>query len=99
MRSKSEILQEWYGVKTAQEALEIFNVDCMADNGIPFSQWTKLKLPYEAPSHPGIPSLEDIKKGMKENYINRNVGTSPVCRVGQCVVKSGGKLVLQVRNF
>ncbi|KAF1917926.1 hypothetical protein BDU57DRAFT_444739 [Ampelomyces quisqualis] len=44
---------------------------------IPLSQFTKLKLPYEAPFHPDLPSLEDIEKGMEENFINESSGTSP----------------------
>lgn len=48
-----------------------------------------MSLPYEAPSHPGIPSMEEIERSMTDHNRFRNSGAFQVCRVGACVVKRG----------
>ncbi|KAF1960258.1 hypothetical protein CC80DRAFT_544708 [Byssothecium circinans] len=66
MRSKTEIYQKYYNVQTYDEARALY--DTIHSQTIPLSSATKLQLPYEAASHPGIPSFDEIDKGMKENH-------------------------------
>jgi hypothetical protein len=100
MRSRSEILQEHYGVQTYKEANAIA-VQIFRNSQIPdLSQRTKLKLPYEASSHPDIPSLEEIKEAMKKNWLSKKGGMFSVWRVGQCVVKMGSdEMIVQVSGL
>lgn len=96
MRSKAEIQKEHYGVETGCEAIDLKFND--SEGPIPpMHQWTKLQLPYEAAVHPGIPSFDEIEKGMIENKLTQRGGLYPVCRVGSCVVKFGwDRTIIQV---
>lgn len=93
MRSKKEVLQEHYGVETVTEVRKLILKDFREEWPLPLSQATKLKLPYEAPSHPDIPSIGEIDRAMVENkltepgHINHAFGN--VCRIGKTVVKRG----------
>jgi hypothetical protein len=96
MRSKAEILRQRYGVETGSEAMDLKFHD-RKNPLAPLHQWTKLQLPYEAPIHPGIPSFDEIEKGMVENKLSQRAGLNPVCRIGSCVVKFGlDRMIVQV---
>ncbi|KAF2878228.1 hypothetical protein BDV95DRAFT_533480 [Massariosphaeria phaeospora] len=54
-----------------------------------YSLSTKLSVPYEAPSHPGIPTVPEIKQALEDNKLSGRMGRFLVCRVGMTVVKIG----------
>ncbi|KAF2797009.1 hypothetical protein K505DRAFT_270242, partial [Melanomma pulvis-pyrius CBS 109.77] len=86
MRTKAEVLQEHWGVSTFLEACALRDTVYFMPPP-PLDQWVTLKLPYEAPEHPGIPSMDEIEKAMQDNKLTQSAGLFPVCRVGKCVVK------------
>lgn len=97
LRSKAEILKEHYGVETPREANPIAFEDPDNDRP-PREQWTTLILPYEAPTHPAIPSFDEIDRAMETNPLTLPGGLYNVCIVGQCAIKyCGDPLILQVR--
>jgi hypothetical protein len=95
MRTKAEVLMEHYGVADYMKVMDLQ----MEDHDsylwhLPLDQWTKLKLPYEAPEHPGIPSMEEIERGMRESQYFTLL---PVCKAGNCFVKIGAdRIIVQV---
>ncbi|KAF1840885.1 uncharacterized protein K460DRAFT_436368 [Cucurbitaria berberidis CBS 394.84] len=94
MRSKTEILQEHFNVQTFNEAFPTYLKE-LASFPMPLSSWTKLQLPYEASSHPRIPSFDEIDRAMKEDRL-KGGASSDVCKVGTCVVKmSYNPIILQ----
>ncbi|KAF1845606.1 uncharacterized protein K460DRAFT_312167 [Cucurbitaria berberidis CBS 394.84] len=74
MRSKAEVFQEHFNVRTYEEASNIYQANSDSGPRLPLSSCTKLTLPYEASSHPGIPSFEEIAIGMKNNKISERFG-------------------------
>jgi hypothetical protein len=99
MHSKTEILQEHYGVETTREVIPLLQKDFSVPP-LPLSYWTTLELPYEAPSHPGIPSFDEIERAMKVSRLTKPGGLFHVCRVGMSVVKmSWDPMILQVSSF
>ncbi|KAH7371740.1 hypothetical protein BKA66DRAFT_381719, partial [Pyrenochaeta sp. MPI-SDFR-AT-0127] len=57
--------------------------------------WSTLQLPYTAPTHPPIPSIEQIDQANKDSSLRR-FGFYEVCRIGDCVVKrSSHEVILQ----
>lgn len=100
MRSKAEVFQEHFNVRMCEEAREIEQANSESGPRLPISSYTKLTLPYEASSHPGIPTFEEIAMGMKNNKISDPMGLREVCRVGNTVVKVGwDQTILQVSDF
>lgn len=89
IRSRAEIFQEHFNVQTYEEAFRVRFTSKRPGPPGPISSYTKLTLPYEAPSHPGIPSLEEIAIGMETNKIGEHTAYRDVCRVGNTVVKVG----------
>ncbi|KAF2785817.1 hypothetical protein K505DRAFT_368773 [Melanomma pulvis-pyrius CBS 109.77] len=77
MRSKQEVLEEHYGVDSFSKS-GYFIVNDKHNHRPPLDQWTTLKLPYEAPTHPPIPSVEEIVKTLSKD---------PYGRIGECIVK------------
>jgi hypothetical protein len=70
MRSKAELFQEVFGAQTLDEAYDV-HLEKDSDAGQPLSNYTKLTLPYKAPSHPGIriPTVGEIHVAFKKNMI------------------------------
>ncbi|KAF2817553.1 uncharacterized protein BDZ99DRAFT_513791 [Mytilinidion resinicola] len=92
MRTRNEVLLEHYGVTTDDE---IFRFQIDERNRPSADQVVVTKFPYEAPEHPGIPSMAEIEKGMRNNHIAQPGAFFEVCRIGKCAVKRGNWLVLQ----
>lgn len=103
VRTKEEILTESYGTTSDTEVLEIITEDYnRAWYGPPREHWTKLQLPYEAPGHPGLPSLQEIRSAFDDdsNKLTQPGGLRPVWRVGKLVVKCYmSHEIIQVRLF
>jgi hypothetical protein len=58
-----------------------------------------VKIPYEAPGHPDIPSLDEIDKAMVDNRLTQRGGAYDVCRVRNSVIKCGrDEAVFQVSS-
>jgi len=101
MPSKRKFIQEHFNGQTIDEAHSVYDKN-FKPWAIPerLSSWTKLQLPYEAQCHPGIPSFDEIERGMKENRLSNTRGLYGICRVGKCVVKRGrSAIILQVSGF
>lgn len=99
MRPKEEIYLQHFGVKSSDEVDKIFPKGMAEGSALPWSSYTKMTLPYEAPSHPAIPTMSDIEQAMKRNRINHRFGNFPVCRIGEVVVKMGWEeAILHVRG-
>jgi hypothetical protein len=88
MRSKAEVLQEFFGVKTLEEADRLYG-EPDVDTRLPLSSYTKLTLPYEAPNHPGIPTWAEVQQALAESKIGSRYDRHSVCRIGDTVVKVG----------
>lgn len=97
-RTKSDVLFEHYGVKTHKEAKPVYMKEF--HNAKPLSSWylTRLELPYEASSHPGIPTIREIDQVMKTDRLSRPYAEHAVCRIGATVVKYGDEQVIHVRS-
>lgn len=96
-RSMYDVIFEHFGVRTQPEARVITNLN-RTEPFLPSSNYSKLKLPYEASSHPGIPTRSEFTQGMKDNPLNRKYPHYPVCRVGETVIKMGDEAILHVRS-
>jgi hypothetical protein len=94
MRTKSEILQEYFGVKTSEEARRLYDHDDDKDelNG---SNWTSLQLPYRAPDCADLPSMDEIRSAMETNQVKLGLNRYRVCTLGRFVVKWGSQVVIQ----
>jgi hypothetical protein len=100
MRSKAEVCQEHFGTqdRSAASTIHMTSLQDAHKNplAIPLSSWTKMELPYEAPIHPELPTMDQIDKALTENRISHKYGQHVVVRVGNCVVKvSKDPIVLQ----
>jgi hypothetical protein len=95
---RSEVVQKYYGTTDMEEVFAMRIRDLTGDPP-PLDQWIKMKLPYNAPNHPKLPSLEEIESAWKDpaQRLTHPAGLRPVCRVGNCVIKFGrNELILQV---
>jgi hypothetical protein len=100
MRSKAEIFEEHFNVRTWEEADKISRANRESDPQLPLSRYTKLMLPYEASTHPGIPSLQEIEVAMENNKLSNRFSFRDVCRVGNTVVKvCWAYTIIQVSTF
>lgn len=93
MSSTSKIIQKYYGQQSIPEIKKAGSRTFYFAPQKPTSLYTKLKLPYEAPQHPGIPSIEKIEEGMSKNRFVSDVAIGPVCRIGAVVVKRSSSAV------
>lgn len=84
MRTKLQIIREEYGVQTAREATAMEWQDFYFNPERNFAT-TKLQLPYEAPEHPELPSVEEIDRMMRENPYSKY--DPCVCRIGALIIK------------
>jgi hypothetical protein len=101
MPLKAEVRQRHYGVKDIQMAYKMFCEDSYRDPDlqplVPLSSFTKMSLPYEAPSHPELPTMNQIEEALKNKRISDATNsTFPVCRIGNVVIKVGyDEMILQ----
>jgi hypothetical protein len=84
--TKVEYLQNLFGTTEYHQRSRMMHDDLAKAN---IDGSVKLALPYEAPNHPPLPSVEDIREALKTHYLTHRLGEFPVCRVGPCVVKFG----------
>lgn len=87
MRSKREVLQEYFGVSTVKEVrgVQLHRLRHEFDTQPPLDQWISMKLPWAAPVHPPLPSIQQINEAMETNRLRGNM--SATCRWGECVIK------------
>ncbi|KAI8934476.1 hypothetical protein NX059_008178 [Plenodomus lindquistii] len=86
MSFTSDILEEYFGQQTRSE-IESAQWQSLMPTGKPVAYYSKLQLPYEAPQHPRIPSIEEIDENMENNRFSSSLTSGPVCRIGPVVVK------------
>jgi hypothetical protein len=99
-RPKEEILWEHFGVRTDNEASRVLRKNMNEGTGLPWSSLTKMKLPYEAPSHPTLPTIREIKQALKDDELGYSDSNTPVCRIGATIVKMGcDEAVLHVSTY
>lgn len=99
-RPKEEIFLEHFGVRTDNEALDVFRKNLDGGTGLPWSSLTKMKLPYEAPSHPKLPTMSEIKQALKVNELGYSNSNTPVCKIGATTVKMGrDEVILHVSTY
>jgi hypothetical protein len=100
MPSKQEVLQEHFNVSTWEEAFPIFQKhldDTRKDYA--FESSTKMQFPYEAPNHPVLPSLDEIRQVLAECNKIRRVYSGGAFKVGEFMVKAcRHNSLLQVNN-
>jgi hypothetical protein len=85
-RSKTEILIEAFGSADEDEIFEL----ARARGEIPIpplETWTTLKLPYQAPSCPPLPSLDELLAASVTHNLMPKLGSYPICRIGNTVIK------------
>jgi hypothetical protein len=98
-RSKKDVRQELFGVQTFEEADEICRKKFQEYTPPDLSLWVKIQLPYKAPNHPDIPSVDEIEQELKVRNL-KGQGFRNVCRIGKYFVKSSrGREVLQVSSL
>jgi hypothetical protein len=99
-RPKEEIFLEHFGVRTDNEASRVLRKNMDEGTGLPWSSLTKMKLPYEAPSHPQLPTIREIKQALKNNQLGYSDSNTPVCRIGATIVKMGcDEAVLHISTY
>jgi hypothetical protein len=97
IRPKAQVLMEEWG---SLDSLEIFrsNHERRIQPVPPCETWAKIKLPYLAPSAPPLPSMDELTKALNTNSLRARNGLTDICRIGDTVVKCGGKAaILDVR--
>jgi hypothetical protein len=98
-----EVLSKYYGTTSlgmiADVQLNIMNAQLPTLLN-PMTQFCQsVKIPYEAPGHPDIPSLDEIDKAMVDNRLTQRGGAYDVCRVRNSVIKCGrDEAVFQVSS-
>jgi hypothetical protein len=94
-QTKAEYMQSIFGTTDHLERAEMIHAE---NYNLDMDGTVKLALPYEAPDHPPLPTLEDIQEAIKTHSLMHPLGEFAVCRVGPCVVKFGECIrILQVR--
>ena len=86
LRSKSQILTDGWGTE------DIFAIGRTLDEVSylalpPLETWATLKLPYEAPSCPPLPSFEQILTANQTQSLRAKNGVHLICRIGDTVIK------------
>lgn len=96
IRSKIKLFKELYNKSTFEEAQRVFR-KLHQEDGVPLSKLTKLAIPYEAPSHPELPTMDEIIAGLQNERLSHPQSTRKLCRIGGVVVKmSYEKALVQV---
>lgn len=96
IRSKIKLFKELYNKSTFEEAQGVFR-KVYQEDGVPLSKLTKLAIPYEAPSHPELPTMDEIIAGLQNERLSHPQSTRKLCRIGGVVVKmSYEKALVQV---
>ncbi|EAT80119.1 hypothetical protein SNOG_12306 [Parastagonospora nodorum SN15] len=91
MASKKATLQEHFGVSTFEEASRICGVRLLAmTRDESYTGFTKIQIPFEAPSHPPLPSWDEVEQAFKGHCKPRGGNIEKAFRVGAFVVKFGG---------
>ncbi|KAH9879246.1 hypothetical protein J1614_002685 [Plenodomus biglobosus] len=57
MATQAEVLEQYYGVETRDEACKLFHADV---DGPQLQSTTTLQLPYELQDHPPLPSIDEV---------------------------------------
>jgi hypothetical protein len=102
MPSKKEILEKYFPGKTAKEAQDstmLSNFEATFADESNYPSHTRLQLPYEAPSHPVLPSREEIMQAYEERRTGRMQRSTDhrALKIGKCMVKaSADSTLLQV---
>lgn len=96
IRSKPQVNLEAWGTLDQAEISRMI----LAEEYKPhpaFETWTKMKLPYQAPSCPPLPSWLQIRQATKTDNLHHNcMGSANVCRIGDTVVKYSGPNIVDV---
>ncbi|KAL5460744.1 hypothetical protein PMIN06_002499 [Paraphaeosphaeria minitans] len=93
LRTKTEYLQQTFGTT---DEVQIWHKEEDNIHDAHISGTVKLALPYEAPVHPPLPSVEEIRQAWKTSRLTQPGGLCSVCRIGPMVVKfSTGIRILQ----
>ncbi|KAH5197676.1 hypothetical protein HBI18_109490 [Parastagonospora nodorum] len=91
MASKKATLQEHFGVSTFEEASRICGVRLLAmTRDESYTGFTKIQIPFEAPSHPPLPSWDEVEQAFKGHCKPRGGNIEKAFRVGAFLVKFGG---------
>lgn len=86
LRTKSQVLMETWG--TDDDFSDMSRIQKHFDAPAPpIETWTKLELPYQAPSCPPLLSYEQILDGLKKHKLDQNFGSHHLFRYGDAVVK------------
>ncbi|KAF1954647.1 hypothetical protein CC80DRAFT_567312 [Byssothecium circinans] len=91
VRTKAEVLTSHFGTTDGSEVYRLSHASLYTPQPQPVDQFCKsLKLPYEAPEHPVLPSLDEINEALtKPEQCFKGVTLNQTCRIRDCVVKIG----------
>lgn len=98
-RSEAQASMEVYG---HDDVDQIFEMQMARWNSPPpfLKTYTTLKLPYQAPSCPPLPSWEQIDAATDNHPLHVKTGLRFVCRIGDTVVKwSASSKIVEVSHF
>ena len=96
IRSKPQILMETWGTLNRSEVYRLSRAQAEKPNPA-IETWAKLKIPYQAPSCPPLPSWSQIRQASKTDNLHHNsMGSENVCRIGDTVIKYSGPNVVDV---
>ncbi|KAF1979693.1 hypothetical protein BU23DRAFT_563087 [Bimuria novae-zelandiae CBS 107.79] len=87
LRSQKQILQEEFGTL---DSAHVFNEIITWQSFLrvpPTETWTTLKLPYQAPNCPHLPSLGQILEVNEQHGLRKNNGLHDVCKIGDTIIK------------
>jgi hypothetical protein len=101
MPSKKEVLEKHFPGKTAKEVSNIVfkSFEAVFNDESGYPSHTKLQFPYEAPSHPVLPSRDEIMQAYKERSMRglRRTRDGRALKIKGCMVKaSTDSTLLQV---
>jgi hypothetical protein len=87
-RSKTEILMEAHGTTDRNEVFKMLIARMEGPTPLPpLETWSTLKLPYQAPSCPPLPTLDQLLAASKTHNLMPKLGSHQICRIGDTAIK------------
>jgi hypothetical protein len=87
-RSKTEILMEAHGTTDRNEVFKMLIARMEGSTPLPpLETWSTLKLPYQAPSCPPLPTLDQLLAASKTHNLMPKLGSHQICRIGDTAIK------------
>jgi hypothetical protein len=87
LRPKTQVLMEQWETLDRNQIFEKSMEQQRRPSIPPHETWSTLKLPYQVPSCPPLPSYNEIVAGSKTHSLRTKIGQHTIVRFGDTVVK------------